>query len=73
MIIDISQLLEQADQLSAQIHFCEVMATKTLSHDRDISQMYQSIAETLRKLESPSPLTTSQHDPVNQSFSDRAS
>ncbi len=72
MIIDISQLLEQADQLTAQIRFCEIMAVNTASHDRDISQMYQSIAETLRKLESPSPLTDRQHDPAFHPGSDRS-
>jgi hypothetical protein len=62
MTIDLSALLEQADQLDAQINFCEVMAAKTASHDRDISQMYQSIAGTLRKLNAPATLTTITHD-----------
>jgi hypothetical protein len=53
MVIDIFSLLEQSEQLSAQIQFCEVMAQKFAQHDRDVSKMYQSIAETLRKLESP--------------------
>jgi hypothetical protein len=53
MVIDIFSLLEQSEQLSAQIQFCDMMAQKFAVHDRDVSKMYQSIAETLRKLESP--------------------
>lgn len=71
MGIDLSQILNQSDELDAQIKFCEVMAQKTARHDRDISQMYQSITETLKKLEAPEPLTTSQHDPIPQSISNK--
>lgn len=70
MVLDLSAILEQADELSAQIQFCEVMAQKTAKHDRDISQMYQSIAGTLRKLEAPGTLTTSHHDSVSLQISE---
>ncbi len=53
MVIDLFSLLEQSEQLNAQIQFCEMMAQKFAPHDRDVSKMYQSIVETLRTLEAP--------------------
>lgn len=69
MILDLSQLLDDSKELDSQIKFCDLMAKKTAPHDRDISQMYQSITETLKKLEAPEPLTTRQHDPIFHSLS----
>lgn len=65
MVIDLSELLEKSDSLSAQIEFCDQMAGKFAPHDRDISRMYQSISNSLRSLASPISLTTDPDDRSN--------
>lgn len=62
MILDLKSLLDQSESLRAQIDFCELMAGRFASHDRDVSLMYQSIATTLRNLETPSSPTTTHDD-----------
>lgn len=62
MVLDLSSLLKQSQELQSQIDFCDLMAQKFASHDRDVSTMYQSIATTLRNLETPSSQTTTTDD-----------
>ena len=62
MVLDLSSLLKQSQELQSQIDFCDLMAQKFAGHDRDVSTMYQSIATTLRNLETPSSQTTSTDD-----------
>ena len=58
-------LLDQSDQLSAQIQFCDEMALNFAIHDRDISKMYQSISQSLRSLDRSTLFTTDPDERAN--------